>query len=44
MNLAARVSAIAAGGEVLVTRAVRDGTQELAGVQFESRGEQRIRN
>jgi adenylate cyclase len=44
VNLAARVAAIAAGGEVLVTRAVRDGTQELAGVQFESRGEQRIRN
>jgi class 3 adenylate cyclase/YHS domain-containing protein len=44
VNLAARVAAIAAGGEVLVTGAVRDSTRDLAGVEFESRGEQRIRN
>jgi adenylate cyclase len=44
VNLAARVAAVAAGGEVLVTAAVRDGTKDLTGVEFESRGEQRIRN
>jgi adenylate cyclase len=44
VNLAARVAAVAAGGEVLVTGAVRDSTHDLAGVEFESRGEQRIRN
>jgi adenylate cyclase len=44
VNLAARVAAVAAGGEVLVTEAVREGAGELEGVEFESRGEQRIRN
>lgn len=44
VNLAARVAAVAAGGEVLLTGAVREGAGELAGVEFESRGEQRIRN
>ncbi len=44
VNLAARVAAIAAGGEVLLTKAVRDGAEALEGVVFESRGEQRIRN
>ena len=44
VNLAARVAAVAAGGEVLVTGAVRDAAGELEGVEFESRGEQRIRN
>jgi adenylate cyclase len=44
VNLAARVAAVAAGGEVLVTGAVRDNTRDLDGVEFESRGEQRIRN
>jgi adenylate cyclase len=44
VNLAARVAALAAGGEVLVTEAVRESAGELAGVEFESRGEQRIRN
>jgi adenylate cyclase len=44
VNLAARVAAMAAASEVLVTRAVRDNTRDLAGVEFESRGEQRIRN
>src|SRR5918995_3485937 len=39
VNLAARVAAVAAGGEVLLTGAVRDGTEELEGVRFESRGE-----
>jgi adenylate cyclase len=44
VNLAARVAAMAAGGEVLVTGAVRDRVRELGGVEFESRGEQRVRN
>jgi len=44
VNLAARVAAMAAASEVLVTAAVRDNTRDLAGVEFESRGEQRIRN
>jgi class 3 adenylate cyclase/YHS domain-containing protein len=44
VNLAARVAAVAAGGEVLVTEAVREGAGELEGVEFESRGEHRMRN
>jgi len=44
VNLAARVAALAAGGEVLLTEAVRDGAGELEGVEFEARGEQRVRN
>ena len=44
VNLAARVAAVAAGGEVLVTDAVRDGAEQLEGVGFESRGEHRMRN
>ena len=37
VNLAARVAAVAGGGEVLVTEAVRQGAGELEGVEFESR-------
>jgi adenylate cyclase len=44
VNLAARVAALAAGGEVLLTEAVRDAAGELEGVRLESRGEQRLRN
>jgi adenylate cyclase len=44
VNLAARVAALAAGGEVLLTAAVREGAGDLEGVEFQSRGEQRIRN
>ena len=44
VNLAARVAAAASGGEVLVTAAVREGAGELDGVEFQSRGEQRMRN
>ena len=44
VNLAARVAGLAAGGEVLLTGAARDAAGELAGVAFESRGEQRVRN
>jgi adenylate cyclase len=44
VNLAARVAATAGGGEVLVTAAVRDRVGEMGGVEFESRGEHRLRN
>jgi adenylate cyclase len=44
VNLAARVAAVAAGGEVLVTDTVRDAAQELEGVEFEGRGQHRMRN
>jgi adenylate cyclase len=44
VNLAARVAALAAGGEVLLTGAVREAAGELEGVRLESRGEQRMRN
>ena len=44
VNLAARVAAVAAGGEVLVTNTVRDRAADLAGVEFEARGEHRMRN
>jgi YHS domain-containing protein len=44
VNLAARVAAVAAGGEVLLTGAVRECAGELDGVEYESRGEHRIRN
>ena len=40
VNLAARVAALAAGGEVLLTAAVRDAAGELEG----SRGDQQLRN
>ena len=35
VNLAARVAALAAGGEVLVTDAVRDAVEELEGLGIE---------
>jgi adenylate cyclase len=44
VNLAARVAALAAGGEVLLTASVREAAGELEGVRLESRGEQRLRN
>jgi adenylate cyclase len=44
VNLAARVAATAAGGEVLVTGAVRERVGEVPGVEFEPRGEHRMRN
>jgi adenylate cyclase len=44
VNLAARVAALAGGGEVLLTQAVREAAGELEGVRLESRGEQRLRN
>ena len=44
VNLAARVAGVAAGGEVLVTDAVRDGAGGLESVEFQSRGHHRMRN
>ena len=44
VNLAARVAAEAAGGEVLVTDAVRQRAGRIDGVEFEARGEHRMRN
>ena len=44
VNLAARVAALAGGGEVLVTDAVRSHAAEIESVRYESRGEQRVRN
>jgi adenylate cyclase len=44
VNLAARVAALAGGGEVLVTGAVHERAGGLEGVEYESRGVQRIRN
>src|ERR671914_2324683 len=44
VNLAARVAALAAGGEVLLTATVREAAGELEGVRLESRGERRLRN
>ena len=44
VNVAARVAAVAAGGEVLLTKDVLEAAGELEGVRFESRGERSLRN
>lgn len=44
VNLAARVAALAGGGEVLLTGSVRETAGSLAGVALESRGDHRLRN
>jgi adenylate cyclase len=44
VNLAARVAGMAAGGEVLVTGSVRAAAGDLEGIDFQSRGEHRMRN
>jgi adenylate cyclase len=44
VNLAARVSALASAGEVLVTGPTAALTPELEGVLFESRGRQSLKN
>src|SRR5580765_3090889 len=44
VNLAARVSSAAAGGEVLVTGQTAALAPDLEGVMFESRGRKRLRN
>jgi class 3 adenylate cyclase/YHS domain-containing protein len=44
VNLAARVSGLAHGGEVLLTDATRERAGEIHGVQFEAHGVHRLRN
>lgn len=44
VNLAARVSALASGGEVLFTEATRAATGEIEGVAFTARGKHSLRN
>jgi adenylate cyclase len=44
VNLAARVSAAAAGGEALLTAATRDGAGQLRGVELRERGRWAFRN
>ena len=44
VNLAARVSGRAAGGEVLVTEATRKASSELHGIEFRHHGAQRFKN
>ncbi len=44
VNLAARVSAVAAGGEVLVSGSTAALAPDLAGVVYESRGRHELRN
>jgi adenylate cyclase len=44
VNLAARVSALATGGEVLVTGSTAALVPELEGVYYESRGRQALKN
>src|SRR5450759_534596 len=44
VNLAARISALAAGGEVLLSEATREAAGELDGIQLQDRGPARLRN
>lgn len=44
VNLAARVSGVASGGEVLVTETTRSAAGEVHGVAFHERGRQALRN
>lgn len=44
INLAARVSGLAGGGEVLLTQATRDAAGPLPGVEFRRRGAQRFKH
>ena len=44
VNLAARVSGLARGGEVLLTDATREAAGDVEGVQFEAHGVHRLRN
>lgn len=44
VNLAARISGLAAGGEVLLSAATREAAGEVAGVRFVKCGPQRLRN
>jgi adenylate cyclase len=44
VNLAARVSGLAHGGEVLLTDTTRDTAGDIEGVRFEAHGVHRLRN
>jgi class 3 adenylate cyclase len=44
VNLAARISAFAAGGEVLLSEETRKAAGQLDGVQLQDRGTRRLRN
>jgi adenylate cyclase len=44
VNLAARVSGLAHGGEVLLTDTTREGAGDIDGVRFEPHGVHRLRN
>lgn len=44
VNVAARITALAGGGEVLLSGAVRAAAADVEGVRFESLGERRLRN
>jgi class 3 adenylate cyclase len=44
VNLAARISALAGGGEVLLSESTRDAAGSLDGVQLQDRGTRRLRN
>jgi len=44
VNLAARVSAVAGGNEVLLTQATREAAEEPSGIDLERRGDQQFRN
>jgi class 3 adenylate cyclase/YHS domain-containing protein len=44
VNLAARVSAAASGGEVLLTAVIRDEAGDLPGVEIHERGRQALKN
>ena len=43
VNIAARISALSAPGEVLVSETVRSLARTSAGVRFEDRGEQALK-
>jgi adenylate cyclase len=44
VNLAARISGLAAGGEVLLSEATREPAGDIEGVQYHDRGSHRLRN
>jgi class 3 adenylate cyclase len=44
VNLAARVSGLADGGEALLTDTTREGAGDIDGVRFEAHGVHRLRN
>jgi adenylate cyclase len=44
LNLAARISSIAAGGDILLSEATRQAAGELSGITLRTRGEHRFKN